>query len=163
MEKNTIVDHLAYNNPYERFMIMILERLEKLEDNMENIDNKMSIVMGNLTSNNKNIHLIFKIILDRKLDVNKMESVYNFLHSELACTQCFFSLDFHTSIQIICTDNSALQKFSNVIDKFKSELKIMISKISIEPDIAFDNIHEVYMLYKQTDSAVKKIKLHTMS
>lgn len=160
MEKKSTVDHLGYNNPYERFMIMILDRLGKLEDRMDNIDNKMSIVMGNLACNNlRSIHVIFKIIVDKQIEPNKIDYIYTFLYNELACTQCFFSLDAQTSIQIVCTDNSVFQKFNTMIDKFKTELKFNICHISIEPEISFASRNVIYMLYKPIDSIVKKIKL----
>lgn len=172
MEKNSIVDHLVYNNPYERFMIMILERLEKLEDRMEKLDNKMSIVIGNISNNIKNVHVIFKIVLDKRIDIDKIDTIYNFLHKELSCTQCFFSLHTHTSsIQLVCTDTNVFQKFSDMLDKFKHDNKITINSISIEPDVSFpdgsfnntNSSCEIYMLYKSIDSSqVKKIKLHTI-
>ncbi len=89
MDKN-LVDHLVLNNPYERFMIMIMDRLDKIENRMDNIDNKMSVVMGNLTTTVSNLHIIFKITLEKQIDVEAIDTIYNFLYKELGSTQCFF-------------------------------------------------------------------------
>ena len=138
---------------------MILERLEKLEDRMENIDNKMSIVMGNLTGQASNVFYVLKVTFAHQLTDAQIDQVFHFFHSELRCSQCYFALDKTTNVQFVFNHNDAIHKFSIVIDVIKHDLKLNISQISLMSDIDLSTSSDCLMLYKPSMTQLIKRRL----
>ena len=120
------MDHLTYNNPYERFMIMILERMEKFED-------KMELVIGNLKQKDGVSYVLrIKTIGLDAIHYNKINIlIKQYLNADLV----FFG---EQMIQVLVHNNKHLLYIDTLFKELLNNCAIKVSQIAIENELDLD-------------------------
>lgn len=147
--EGNVLDHLVYKNPYERFMIMILERLDKVEEALKDVTDKQSMIIGNLHEH-PNGYYVYKVVLREMIPIQQYSDIFQVLYTHLSCTQCFIS---QNTIQAVFFDMTKTKRLDLVLNDFKS-YNLNTSQVSINYDIQVNNQQETYMIYRTPTSSV---------
>lgn len=158
MSNVNMLDHLVQCNPYERFMIKILERLENLEDRMQSLDHKIAIVMDNIKGNATNEFYVMKITLN-SCNVSMTDLLFEFINREMKCNQIYFTFGNDTDVQAVFNHNDAFRRFAQVLETIKTEHSLTVSHVSINNDVEFDYHKPVYLYYKNSSGVTIRRKL----
>lgn len=158
MDQNDSLDHLISSNPYERFMIIIMNRLSSLEDKFQNLNNKMSLILDTMQGNANNVFYVLKMTVSNPIAT--IDNIFEYISKELDCTLCYFS-DTSTLIEIqaVFYHNDAYSKFSKAFDLLKKDLSVTICHMSIANDVEFTDTKPGFMIYKNKENNIIKRRL----
>ena len=140
------MDHLIYSNPYERFMIMILERLEAVEDTLTNFQTKMTATIAAVGDKKCSV-IDFNIV---GLKEENYKNVSDCL-GKLGCVMFFFG---ENTVQTIVSDNKCLVILDE-ISKDLNKYNVRLSSVSIKNCVDMKRVsyilnnNEEYKLYRK--------------
>ena len=118
-------DHIVPSNPYERFMISILERLEKIETRMENIGKGLETVGSRLDSK---YHVIY-------IKTSAIDPTSYIVIREVVGSECILGND---SIQIVASDSQFFAKIEQTMKKLNDN-GIHTDNILIRPNLEIND------------------------
>lgn len=124
------------HNPHEKFMLMLLERMEALED-------KMEIILGNIKHKSSVKYVV--LIHVEHLDPGKHTCIFDCLQNYFDIILCFFGLD---SFQFVVHNNNYLIHIDEVMKVLFDTCAIRVSRIRIDKNI---NMNEVTCIMNGED------------
>jgi len=114
------LDHLTYNNPYERFMLMILERMDKLED-------RMMLLLGNINEK-KGVCYVLRM-KTFNMDITKHDSIKKLIHKYFDTDMLVFA---ENEVQMLVHNNKSLVYLDDIMKDAHKIYDVRIGHIGIE-------------------------------
>ena len=136
-----VMDHLIYSNPHDRFLIMILERLEAVENAINSFQTNMTCNIAAL--NDKQSHSVINLKLGGLIE-EKYNNICECL-KVLGCTMFFFGED---NLQTLVVDNKYLVMLED-ISKDLTKHGVRLNSLSIESKIDLEKVTWIVNNQKQ--------------
>ena len=118
------MDHLTGKNPYERFMIMILDKMQSFEEKLKLVQCKTDTILNILS------------VGFEKLEDNKLEAVFRIFSVVLDCDIMFVS---DNIVHLYISSHKYLMYIDNLCQELLNQCGLRVTKMSIDAKLP-DNL-----------------------
>lgn len=151
------MDDIDCSNAHEKFMLMLLERIEKTEDQLQSIDDKMSLVLGSLAPSG--CMVVFNLSFSNALSNETALKIFEFLHDELQCEQCFLSLE-NSSMQAVFNRAEKFNNITEIIHGLKKRFAFSVSQLSINNHVDLNVVGKLFMMQNKPTKRILQSTLN---
>jgi hypothetical protein len=139
------MEDIHCSNAHEKFMLMLLERIETIEDQLTGINDKMSIVMGSLSPSG--CMVVFNLSFSTAPSNETASEIFEYLNKELSCEQCFFSSD-NSKMQAVFNRAEKFDNITEIIHGLKTRFSFSVSQLSITSHVDLCAAGKMFMMQR---------------